>query len=161
MGVGWISVPNQLKFQGRLENYPSSTRAELVAIQMSLLSLPLDATANIMTDSQASIDTINKNNMRYWLKLTNRSIVNSIVDIIRNKNLTVNFIKVKAHSGIIENEKADQLANDGIIKGIEIDWIKTDSNILDFTPMWKDHVIDIGIRDFIKNYTAISEEADW
>src|ERR1700722_4565289 len=141
MGVGWISVPNQLKFQGRLENYPSSTRAELVAIQMSLLTLPLNTTANIMTDSQASIDTINKssldkyrNNTRYWLKIKNRSIVNSIVDIIRNKNLNIKFIKVKAHSGIKKNEETDQLANEGIEKGTEIDWIKTNFIALDFTP---------------------------
>ena len=59
--------------------------------------------------------------MRYWLKLKNRTIINSIVDIIRNKNLLVHFIKVKAHFGITENEEADRLANDGIIKGIKID----------------------------------------
>ena len=36
-----------------------------------------------------------------------------------------------------------------------------DTNLLDFTPMWNDYIIDIGIREFIKNYTAIREEAEW
>ena len=27
--------------------------------------------------------------------------------------------------------------------------------------MWNGHVIDLGIRNFMKNYTAIREEAEW
>ena len=38
----------------------NKTRAELVTIQMCLLTLPMNVSANIMTDSQVSIDTINK-----------------------------------------------------------------------------------------------------
>lgn len=53
---------------------------------------------------------------RRWLKIKNHLIWTKIKDIITTKQLTIDFKKVVAHTGVKENKIADMLAK----KGLEI-----------------------------------------
>ena len=62
MGSGWtiINVTPHITFKCKIQNWPSSTRAELNAIWTFLLAIPNNSSANVYTDSQAAIYSINK-----------------------------------------------------------------------------------------------------
>ena len=76
----------------------------------------------------------NKKNSRFQLKIKNRTIVNSIINIIQEKNIRLKLIKVKRHSGIEGNEKADRVANEAKYKGCRLDYITKEGSILVFSP---------------------------
>jgi ribonuclease HI len=80
MGIGWIvkeidNIGSNINFSSSLENWPSSTRAELGAIWTALLVTPYGAQAHIYTDSKAAIEAIEKhqkvNKLRSWFKTKN------------------------------------------------------------------------------------------
>ncbi|PKK57809.1 hypothetical protein RhiirC2_797367 [Rhizophagus irregularis] len=92
---------------------------ELGAILSATLVLQTEQKANILTDSQAAIDSINyirtnlingKNKTRIWCKCNNYSIVSCIINLIDSKRLELKLVKVKGHSGVKGNEKADRMA---------------------------------------------------
>ena len=67
MGLGWVvarknynSIEN-ISFSNRLSDWPSSTRAELGAIQIALLAAPCNTKINIFTDSKAAIEGLQNN----------------------------------------------------------------------------------------------------
>ena len=60
-----------------------------------------------------------------------------------------------------KNEKADALANKAISKNNKLSYTTKEGSILDFSPIQNKHIIDIGIRNFIKIYITIREEAEW
>ena len=95
----------------------------MVAILLALLGVPPDITMNIYSDSQAAIWTIENMlkgqlSARKILKTTNNLLVIKIITIIRENHLAVKFTKVKAHTGIDENETADRLAKQAILEGL-------------------------------------------
>ncbi|CAB5092993.1 unnamed protein product [Rhizophagus irregularis] len=108
-----------LECSSSITDWPSSTRAELGAILSAILVLQTGQRANIFTDSQAAIDSINhtrinltngKNKIRIWCKSNNYSIISSIINLIDSKHLEIKLIKVKGHSGVKGNEEADRVA---------------------------------------------------
>src|SRR5581483_3102786 len=62
IGIGGIIInlmtQEQVEFKGRCEGFPSSTRAELIAILTALSLLNTKTRATIYTDSQSAIHTI-------------------------------------------------------------------------------------------------------
>lgn len=102
------------KVKGRTENWPSSTRAELAAILEAILLCPDDAEVEINTDSMAAIQGIERarsySRPRDWVKSTNTSLLKAIRLAIQSKNLKLKLHKIKAHSGVRENEIADREA---------------------------------------------------
>jgi ribonuclease HI len=65
MGAAWIQTkgPNMGSWQATgVENWPSLTRAETMAIAIALLTVPPDSKVKIYIDSQACIDTYNRLN---------------------------------------------------------------------------------------------------
>lgn len=100
----------------RIEGPPSSTRPELYAIMAGILNCPTNAKITIFTDSQNAIENINKIftqsfwNDRQIIKLVNLDIYDLLYKININFKGTLEFVKVKAHTGIKLNEEADQLA---------------------------------------------------
>src|SRR6185436_14006291 len=108
----------------RVTGTPSSTRAELWAILLALKMLPYDATATIFTDSQASIQAIknfkNTRNGLRWKKYKNPYVLQVIADLMEVKNLKIDFVKIKAHSGTLGNDVADKLAKWGALQSEEI-----------------------------------------
>ena len=106
----------ELSFKCGVEHFPSSTRPELMAILTALLAMPLHTTVIIYTDSQAAIDGINRimqtNSSRHILKIANNSLLGVIKQLISSKQLDFQIVKVKGHSGIECNDKADCLAKE-------------------------------------------------
>ncbi|GBB90835.1 hypothetical protein RclHR1_17930003 [Rhizophagus clarus] len=102
-------------FTTTIENWPSSFRAELFTILLLLIVSPYGCRVDINTDSQNSINIIQHiyNNptfsVRDYFRLPNNNIViNNIISIIKAKNLTLRFNKVKAHNNDYFNKRIDQ-----------------------------------------------------
>jgi len=70
----------------------------------------------IYTDSQAAINRINRiikiDNTRKILKMVNNNIFSTIKQLIIIKDLNFMTVKVKGHSGVVENDRADVLAKE-------------------------------------------------
>src|SRR5437763_15729769 len=94
--------------------WPSSTKAELIAIWTALLAIPLSIrTITIYTESQAALDGINgfnPHNMRQYTKTPNGTTIEQVLRIKSIKQLSVTRGKVKGHSGDFYNDAADNIA---------------------------------------------------
>ena len=99
MGSGWFIVETNRRFDCGSQLWPSSTKAELVAIWSLLLTAPTNSKLHIITDSQAAIDGIRNHlttpTVRIYFKSTNGPILDAIRHSTTVKNLTVNYIKIK------------------------------------------------------------------
>jgi len=88
----------ELNCFARILNWPSSTQAELAAIFMALLTAPENANIEIHTDSSAAIQLVQKCDSQYstkkWLRTSNMLWVMYIKNIIREKHLVLNLVKV-------------------------------------------------------------------
>ncbi|PKY52617.1 hypothetical protein RhiirA4_497078 [Rhizophagus irregularis] len=139
----WVMVglfPNSnisgvnITYNGAAEYFPSSTKAETLAILTALIVCPLNSSINIFTDSQAAIDSFHKTknlhsiSPRRFNKVNNNILWSSIHHIIKQLKLTIKLHKVKAHSGNTFNDKADDLAKKG----------RTDSKVA--TKILHDHI---------------------
>uniref|UniRef100_U9TW02 RNase H type-1 domain-containing protein n=1 Tax=Rhizophagus irregularis (strain DAOM 181602 / DAOM 197198 / MUCL 43194) TaxID=747089 RepID=U9TW02_RHIID len=96
-----------LSAQANLSLWPSSTRSELVAILMALLTGPMNAKIKIYTDSQNAIHMINNQNnklSRKLLKQSNSLILLKINILLQEKKMDLVLMKVKGHSGDAMNE---------------------------------------------------------
>ena len=118
MGAGWVNCSSQITGNFALKEWPSSTKAELAAILAVLLIILSNSNIIIMTDSQAAIDGINvmlrKKHLWKWTKATNSSLKTIIYLCLEKKNLNLNLIKVKGHSGELFNDVADAQAKMGL-----------------------------------------------
>ncbi|PKK79428.1 hypothetical protein RhiirC2_769113 [Rhizophagus irregularis] len=95
----------------RIDNWPSSTRAEIYTILLALLTCSNGSKVLIYTDNAAAIQAINgilgtrpRNLVR-----NNFLLLYRIFRVVRKGNLDLEH-KVKGHSGYIWNEKVDELA---------------------------------------------------
>ncbi|KAG9302126.1 hypothetical protein G9A89_020560 [Geosiphon pyriformis] len=90
----------------------SSTMAELQAVALALECVPSSSTVVLRLDSQAAIDacvsemSLVAPNFHNQCWLERRHIFN----LVRNKDLSMSWVKVKGHSGIPGNVKADLAA---------------------------------------------------
>jgi ribonuclease HI len=113
------------KIRGRTSKWASSTRAELMAILEATLISPENSLTNIFTDSAVGIHLVNRIQedirAREWCKGSNTAILKAIKMVIETKNLKLRLHKVKAHSGIIENDLADIEAKKGAKEVLEVE----------------------------------------
>ncbi|PKY62352.1 hypothetical protein RhiirA4_526615, partial [Rhizophagus irregularis] len=116
MGYGWTTsnlFNCNITYNGSLKFFPSSTKAETMAILTALVVCPEFGIITLHTDSQAAIDSFHKlKNLhtmspRRFNKINNNILWSSIHFIIRTLSLKVKLLKVKAHSGNQFNDIAD------------------------------------------------------
>ena len=160
MGIGWIikTETQDITFQARtIQTFPSSTKAELLAILSSLITIPPNTTVEIYTDSQAAINGIqtyiSKNRNKQKKQLKNQTTLNNIYQIIKTLNIQLNLHKVKAHTGNTENKKADQLAKQ-TIHLLQIHQLIDNnlaSNNQKITPTWNNIAIEKPLTEIIKH----------
>ncbi|PKK57646.1 hypothetical protein RhiirC2_797669 [Rhizophagus irregularis] len=116
---GFHTTNDNIFYSGSLKFFPSSTKAETMAILTALLVCPPRCKVVINTDSQAAIDAFHKSknlhsiSPRRFNKINNNILWSTIHHVINKLTLKVTFIKVKAHSGDHYNDIADALAKAG------------------------------------------------
>ncbi|KAG9297748.1 hypothetical protein G9A89_011263 [Geosiphon pyriformis] len=100
----------------------SLTLAELQAVALALECVPISVSVALHMDSQVAIDACVAE-----LGLLQPDCHNScwierrhVVNLIESKDLTVRWIKVKSHAGIIGNVLADILAKQAVHSGISL-----------------------------------------
>ncbi|KAG9287364.1 hypothetical protein G9A89_023736 [Geosiphon pyriformis] len=92
----------------------SSTIMKLQAITLALECISFSYSIDLFSNSQAALDACESESSLirldfrncYWIKR------HHIATIIHQKNLDVNWVKVKGHSGVLDNEHTDALAKD-------------------------------------------------
>ncbi|GES83764.1 ribonuclease H-like domain-containing protein [Rhizophagus clarus] len=131
MGIGWAvtdhpSIPiSSLQFSCKAHKFPSSTKAEALALTSALAVCLEHSKIVIYTDSKCIIDTFYyvrlQQSTRKILKVNNFLIWKAISKIIFTHKLDVELRKVKAHSNDQFNDMADKLAKDGTTSNTYID----------------------------------------
>jgi ribonuclease HI len=168
MGAAWIQSKGpkiDSSFKCGLENWPSSSHAEVVAILTALLVTPEYCKVDIKTDSSVCIENFKRVTSPYittrgWLKIKNYIVWAMIVETIKQKSLSLNLIKVKAHSGITYNEKADLLAKNALTLP-SITFNLMDAHIISAIPTWNNIAIEISMREFIKQFHRYNNLDSW
>ena len=120
MGLAWILSTTcndnpTFNFNASTKFFASSTRAESFAILTALIICPKESTVNIYTDSLNAIRTYDNfliTSSRKNLKKNNMLVWHTIHHIVNTLNLKVRLHKIKAHTGIIFNDMADNLAKE-------------------------------------------------
>jgi len=167
MGASFV-VENEpeLAVFSSLSYWPSSTRAELAAIFIALLTAPSHACITIHTDSLCAIQVLNKDNhthTRHWLKTTNVSWISKITTVIKEKSLNVSYVKVKGHSDNLYNDLADALAKEGgEQKDLSIDNNSVyNNNHLTFFPFYFHIPIEQKLRKFMGSLFQAHICSEW
>ena len=158
MSVAWqLKDDPSIFFQSSfISPWPSSNRAELIAITCALLSSSLSSTINIYTDSSIAISTYNYVLSNYLLlyprelfKIDNFLLWLILFDIISFNNLTLIFHKVLAHSKDPHNIKVDKLARLAHHKP-SINFNETFIPYLNYLPLFNHIPIQRHLRHFLR-----------
>jgi len=119
----------------------------------------------IKLDSAAAIASLESkeplHNIRVWSKSKNFRLVTKIKDMCKSKNIKLSLVKVKAHSGILWNERADKLAKEGAWQS-EITDLKLEKNLrFPYALFWKETVVEMPTRKFVKTLMNMMNGAEW
>jgi ribonuclease HI len=166
-GVTFVTpdLTTPIDIYGRIEGPPSSTRAELWAILIAIYIIPKSSYVKIHTDSASAIWSLkgfmeNKKG-KAWSNYKNPTILQTIIELIKGKQIKFDLIKVEAHSGNSLNERADLLAKKGLTCRdkceINISILRDRKALF----AWKNKHIDTSIKDFIKQRSEIKWLAQW
>ena len=98
--------------------WPSSTKAEIIAILSALLVVTSNSNVVIYTDSQNAINQYNcyklELSFKRKLKITGYLIWEIILYLTTKYNINLKLIKIKSHVGNWRNDYADALAKKGL-----------------------------------------------
>lgn len=114
--AAWAFVSDKTERAGLLEGIQTNNRAEAFAIYHALVWAAEKRFLKIKlyTDSQISIHGVSKDPKKV---VKNRDIFEQIAQVITGCHLEVEFVKVLGHSGDVNNDRVDKLANDLARKG--------------------------------------------
>lgn len=109
--AAWGFVSGKTEKAGLVDGLQTNNRAEAFAIYHALVWAAEKGYRRIKlhTDSQISIHGVSKHPSKV---LKNRDIFEQIAQVITGCHLTVAYVKVLGHSGDVNNERVDKLAND-------------------------------------------------
>ncbi|KAG9303022.1 hypothetical protein G9A89_006239 [Geosiphon pyriformis] len=96
-----------------------SMMMELQVITLALECILFFCLVNLFSDSQAALDACRSESSLFHPNFRNRCWIehHHIINVIRHKNLDVNWIKVKDHSGVLGYEHANALAKTAVSSG--------------------------------------------
>ena len=170
MGAAWIQTVGPYSdsvFKTGVDNWPSAARAEATAIATAILTVPQDKKVEIFMDSQNCINNYTylltnnpKQTHKRWLKMNNWSIWSTIINTVKKKNIKLTLTKVKAHSNNPLNDKANILAKEAS-QLPSISWTQFRKYKIQTIPKWKEIIIDIAPRNFIKEINKIKILKEW
>ncbi|KAJ2751111.1 hypothetical protein IWQ56_006932, partial [Coemansia nantahalensis] len=120
----WGDMTREGDFQGRFVDGPcTSTMAELMAIAAVLAVVPPELTVAIHTDSQAAIAAMERVRSRPDGVWSGDRVLAPLMEWVAHWHSgrmgNVQLHKVKAHSGVPLNERADQLAGTAHNEGVQ------------------------------------------
>ena len=171
MGSGWLIPELKISFVCAFKLWPSSTKAELITIWTAILAVPNNINiVNFYTDSQASIDGIKKfspHNIRAISKSPNSYIIEQINRVANLKSQTINYIKVKGHSGLEYNDVADGLAKQATTYAILDESLITIPNFVtmhstvQFQLLWNKQHWDGQLWKNLTTFATLPQYADW
>ncbi|RHZ58204.1 hypothetical protein Glove_375g87 [Diversispora epigaea] len=153
-----------LDFSTRITGPASSSRAELWAILMALELAPPNTKIKIYTDSASAIAAIKRFMVDKGRKkakdLKNPNVLQAISDKCNGKRNIFELNKVKAHTGVFLNEKADLLVKESVNSN---SWIKINPEFLQrrINFEWKNQSIDTDIKEFSKREQKINWYVNW
>ena len=156
--MGWVLV-NQNddslvleEFSAKNFGWPSSTKAEIIAVLSAILTVIPDSKVLIYTDSNNVVSQYNqfKSELsnRRKLKIIEHISWDTIILLVKKYRIDLKFIKVKAHNGIWANEEADRLVKKGLIE--EPIYFNDKLITNKFIPMWYNITIENNPRLFVK-----------
>lgn len=114
MGVGvvlWDPVTKERRERSEYLGTGTNNIAELVAIQRALELSPEDRTIIVHSDSSYSLGLLGLG----WKAKANQELVAQIRAIAK-AHPNMRLVKVAGHSGVPENERADELARTAVIR---------------------------------------------
>jgi ribonuclease HI len=107
MGASWVQVDTKEEYvinksAIRARGWPSSTKAELLAIWCVILIVPSKSKIKIYTDSAAAIASISNNDQymtnRKKIRKKNYNLIIDIENTIKIKKIELELVKVKSYS---------------------------------------------------------------
>ena len=168
MGIGWLRVKEKEhdsiinQFRASNVGWPSSTKAEILAIYTAILTTIDNSEITIFTDSKSAINQFNlyekEYSQRKKYKSNQKLVWGNIFYLIKKCKLSVKLIKIKAHDGIWGNEKADELAKGGVE-----DKRLTTKNFEfnnDYHLIWYNHKVEKNSRKFLGMLNEVDREIE-
>jgi ribonuclease HI len=159
----------QRSFFASIENWPSSTRAELAAILSALLVVPMTCQVTIITDCLSVIEHYNEFSSlpnispRYIFKEANNILWICLREIISLMNLKVSFHKIKAHSGNYSHDQVDSMVksahHDNNLLTLSLNFHSFDT--ISALPRWQGLPIECHLRHFISNLSRNTGFESW
>ena len=170
MAIGWILVNTndsnsiEVEFSAANLGWPSSTKAEVLAILSTILVVLPHSNMKIYTDSKNAIQQFEQYkkelSVRRQLKINNQISWNTITYLLEKYKIDLELIKVKAHSDNWGNNEADRVANKGLYEDY---WILNDHLVTSkYNIAWYNIKVEMGARKFTKilNQTRRSLESE-
>ena len=164
--MGWVLVDQNddslvlEEFLAKNFGWPSSTKAEIVAVLSAILTVIPDSKVLIYTNSNNIVSQYNqfKSELsnRRKLKIVGHISWDTIILLVKKYRIDLKFIKVKAHNGIWANEEADKLAKKGLLE----EPIQFNDRLITskFMPTWYNMTIENNPRTFVKTLYQIRNE---
>jgi ribonuclease HI len=170
MGIGWVQITEAQNWSEEevalgVKGWPTSTTAEMLAIWAAILTIPKGKKLVIFTDSNAAIRNISKGlayiDRNEVLKKKNALWVLKIIDIVKTKNIQIEWVKVKSHSKNRWNDKADSLAKKGTLSKKIIFPEEVSHEEIEYCLEWENKRIDIPARLLCKIVTNARLGVEW
>jgi ribonuclease HI len=110
-GAGFLVIaPDKSKREGyEYLGIATNNVGELTAILRAVEAMPAGASAVVYTDSKYAIGVLTKS----WKAKVNQELIAKTKDALRGRHVDLRY--VPGHSGIADNERADELARTAIV----------------------------------------------